>query len=92
VHWLPYLFFSGPEGFVSELFVGGPSRGQGVGRQLLEAVKVEATERGCVRLQLINFRDRESYQRGFYQKCGWEERGTAANFVLQFPPDVPAAT
>lgn len=47
VHWLPYLFLPGPEGFVSELFVDPTERGQGVGRRLLAAVQVEAKERGC---------------------------------------------
>jgi len=89
IHWIPYLIFNGPEGFVSELFVGEEFRGQGVGTKLLEAVKTEALERGCVRLMLLNLRDRESYQRGFYLKCGWEERGSAANFVLQLPPAAP---
>ncbi|MGH7853022.1 MAG: hypothetical protein ACREP3_06250 [Candidatus Binatia bacterium] len=27
VHWLPYLFMSGPEGYVSELFVSASARG-----------------------------------------------------------------
>ncbi|MFN8457118.1 MAG: GNAT family N-acetyltransferase [Anaerolineae bacterium] len=83
VHWLPYLFFSGPEGFVSELFIREAARGQSVGKQLLETVKTEAVERGCARLSLINMRQRESYQRGFYQQCDWEERPEAANFVLR---------
>jgi GNAT superfamily N-acetyltransferase len=61
VHWLPYLFFSGPEGFVSELFIRESARGQGVGTKLLEMVKQAASERGCARLSLINMRQRESY-------------------------------
>lgn len=85
VHWLPYLFFSGPEGFVSELFIRESARGQGVGTRLLEMVKQAASERGCARLSLINMRQRESYQRGFYNQCGWEERPQAANFVLPLP-------
>jgi GNAT superfamily N-acetyltransferase len=85
VHWLPYLIFRGPEGFVLELFVAGHMRGQRVGTLLLEAAKAEALERGCTRLMLINLRDRESYQRAFYQQRGWEEREAAANFVLRLP-------
>lgn len=81
VHWLPYLFLSGPEGFVSELFVSESARGGGVGTLLLQAVELEARERGCTRLQLINFRSRESYQRKFYEKAGWEERPDGASFV-----------
>jgi GNAT superfamily N-acetyltransferase len=83
VHWLPYLFLPGPEGFVSELFVQNAQRGMGVGARLLEMVVQEARARGCSRLQLINFRHRESYQRQFYTKQGWEERPLAANFVLR---------
>ena len=81
VHWLPYLFMSGPEGHVSELFVRDDARGQGVGRQLLDIIVAEARSRGCQRLSLINLRSRESYQRQFYVKAGWLERSEAANFV-----------
>jgi GNAT superfamily N-acetyltransferase len=83
VHWLPYLILAGPEGYVSELFVRDEFRGQGIGSRLLEAVKTEALNRGCSRLMLLNMRKRESYQRQFYVKQGWEERPDAANFVLQ---------
>lgn len=83
VHWLPYLFLRGPEGFVSELFVRESARGQGIGKQLLQAIETEARARGCVRLSLINLRDRESYHRQFYVKAGWEERHNAANFVFR---------
>lgn len=68
VHWLPYLILPGPEGFVSELFVASDTRWQGVGTRLLEVTEAEAIARGCSRLQLINFRDRESYERRFYEK------------------------
>jgi GNAT superfamily N-acetyltransferase len=81
VHWLPYLILSGPEGFISELFVDEAARGQGVGARLLEAVKAEARQRGCARLSLINMRNRESYRRGFYDKQGWDERPDVANFI-----------
>jgi len=56
-------------------------RGQGIGSQLLEVMKAEARKRGCSRLMLINLRKRESYQRQFYRKQGWEEREGVANFV-----------
>lgn len=54
VHWLPYLFLPGPECFVSELFVCESVRRQGLGTQLLEAVKAEAQVRGCSRLMSVN--------------------------------------
>ncbi len=82
VHWFPYLLLSGPEGYVSELFVRRESRGHGIGSRLLEAVKTEALNIGCSRLMLLNMRSRESYERRFYLKQGWEERPYVANFVL----------
>lgn len=36
---------------------------------------------GCQRLSLINLRRRESYERQFYIKAGWQERAEAANFI-----------
>ena len=85
VHWLPYLFMAGPEGFISELFVREAARGDGVGRRLLEAVTQEARQRGCFRLSLLNGRHRESYQRKFYEKRGWKERPNMVNFVYIMP-------
>jgi GNAT superfamily N-acetyltransferase len=81
VHWLPYLFMSGPEGYVSELFVSASARGQGIGRELLKVIEHEARARGCQRLSLTNLRNRESYKRRFYLKAGWQERSEAANFI-----------
>jgi GNAT superfamily N-acetyltransferase len=83
VHWLPYLFLQGPEGYVSELFVRESARGQGIGRELLKVIETEAKTRGCARLSLINRRNRESYMRQFYVKAGWEERSEAANFIYR---------
>jgi GNAT superfamily N-acetyltransferase len=65
------------------LFVASDARGQGIGTRLLEAVKSEAATRNCSRLSLLNMRDRESYQRAFYAKDGWEERTVAANFIFE---------
>ena len=85
VHWLPYLFLPGLEGFISELFVRETARGASVGSRLLRAVTLEARERGCYRLSLLNGRHRESYHRKFYEKQGWEERPTMVNFVYYIP-------
>ena len=87
VHWLAYLFMAGPEGFISELFVRPSASGQGVGTALLDTVKEHAIERGCDRLSLLNGRERESYERQFYQKHGWEERPDMSNFVYLLPTD-----
>jgi GNAT superfamily N-acetyltransferase len=83
VHWVPYLFLPGPEGYVSELFVRESARGQGLGSELLRTIETEAKTRGCARLSLINLRNRESYMRQFYVKAGWEERTEAANFIYR---------
>jgi GNAT superfamily N-acetyltransferase len=80
-HWLPYLFLSGPDGFVSELFARDFARGRGIGTKLLHTIETEARARGCPRLSLINLRTRDSYQRQFYVKAGWKERVEAANFI-----------
>jgi len=82
-HWLPYLILAGPEGYVSELFISESARGQGIGSQLLDVIKADARHHGCTRLMLLNMRQRESYQRGYYQKVGWEERPEAANFIFK---------
>ena len=81
VYWHTYLFHTGAEGYLSELFLSAEARGQGIGSCLLECVEEEARRRGCRRLTLINMRQRESYQREFYKKHGWQERTEAANFV-----------
>ncbi|MEW5869427.1 MAG: GNAT family N-acetyltransferase [Chloroflexota bacterium] len=81
IHWLPYLILSGPEGYVSELFVDAAARGQGIGSRLLAALEDEARRRGCSRLSLLNNRQRESYQRGFYTQQGWEQRPGMINFI-----------
>jgi len=54
VHFLPYFFLLGPEGYVSELFISAKVRGQGIGTALLEQIITEAEKRSCVRLALIN--------------------------------------
>jgi len=82
VHYLPYFFLPGPEGYVSELFISTEARGQGIGTALLERVIAEARKHGCSRLTLINSRTRESYQRKFYEQHGWKERTEIAAFVL----------
>jgi GNAT superfamily N-acetyltransferase len=75
------LLLSGPEGYVSELFVAEAARGRGVGTRLIEAIESLARQRGCARLMLLNVRERESYQRGFYTTRGWHERLNVANFI-----------
>jgi GNAT superfamily N-acetyltransferase len=81
VHWLPYLILPGSEGFVSEMFVLKNERRRGYGRSLIEAVKELATEKSCVRLALLNSRNRPSYEREYYKRLGWTERPEMADFI-----------
>jgi GNAT superfamily N-acetyltransferase len=81
-HIVPFLILAGPEAYITELFVRPSSRGLGVGSQLLKEAQRRASLRGCSRLALLNDREIESYQRGFYAKHGWVERDGMANFVL----------
>ena len=80
VHWLPYLFLAGPEGYITELFVVESERGKGIGRTLLSEVGKRAKERGCSRLQLVTGKAHDSYK--IYHKLGWKERPELADFVL----------
>jgi GNAT superfamily N-acetyltransferase len=82
IHFLPYFFLPGLEGYVSELFISAKVRGQSIGTALLDQIILEARKRGCARLSLINSRTRESYQRKFYEQHGWKERTEVAAFVL----------
>ena len=89
VHWHPTFLQADGEGFVSELFVHPDYRMKGLGSTLADQVRGEAEARGCSRLSLLNMKHKTSYERGFYQKRGWEERPNAANFVLELKPSNP---
>ena len=82
VHWTPFLFLSGGEAYVTELFVRPSASGKGVGSVILETIVADAKQRGCSRITLLNGRDGESYRRSFYTKRGWVERDRMANFIL----------
>ncbi len=43
---------------------------------------IAARAQGCRRIWLVNTRDRDSYQRGFYARQGWAEQAQAARVVL----------
>ncbi len=81
-HWAPFLCFTGPEGYISEIFVREESRAEGYGLALVEAVKKEAKKRDCSRLMLLNGKNRLSYIKRFYHKAGFTERPQIANFII----------
>ncbi len=87
VHWVPFLFLSGGEAYVTELFVRPGESGKGVGSKILETIVGVAKRRGCARVSLLNGRDGESYRREFYRRRGWVERDRMANFVLPLPKE-----
>ncbi len=83
VHWVPYLFLTGEEGYLSQLFVEEAHRGLGVGTLLLDAVIAQARERGCSRLSVLTRASREAYKRGFYTSRGWIEREVMRNLLYE---------
>ena len=82
IHWLPIAVLQGWEGYVSELFIAEHARGAGLGQQLLDAATEAARARDCLRIWLVNNRERPSYVRGFYSQQGWAEQAEMARFVL----------
>jgi GNAT superfamily N-acetyltransferase len=82
VHWLPGFRLMGTEGYVSDLFVLPERQGRGNGRALLDAVRELALARGCVRLSLLNSRERPSFERDYYARLGWQRQEEVADFVL----------
>lgn len=74
----------GNEGYISELYFRTSATNQGIGGKLLATLEDEARSRNVRRLRLANWRIRESYQRGFYAKHGWQENPDAAEFVRVF--------
>lgn len=83
VHWVPFLFLEGGEGYITELFIHKNNRAKGIGSELLNRIEKEAQEKGCSRVSLLNGKESEAYLRGFYKNRNWVERDKMANFVLK---------
>ncbi|QXZ09153.1 GNAT family N-acetyltransferase [Comamonas sp. Y33R10-2] len=90
VHWLPLAVLQGWEAYLSELFIAEAARGAGLGQQLLDAATQAARDKGCVRIWLVNNRERSSYVRGFYSQQGWSEQAEMARFVLPLSTTDPS--
>jgi GNAT superfamily N-acetyltransferase len=82
-HTAPVLFLSGPELYISSLYVREKSRGLGVGGALLEAMREYAAQTGCARLTLLNSIERDSSRRGFFEKHGFVKRSKINNYILR---------
>jgi len=78
---ITHLLFAGREMYISEVFVMEKYRGSGVGRALVSAIETESVNQRCFRISVLNSRERESYQRGFYPSMGYEERTQTALFT-----------
>lgn len=70
----PQLRLLGASIEIDELVVGRQARGKGADSLLLAAIKKEARKIKAKRITLSTNRERESYQRGFYEKNGFVEK------------------
>ena len=82
VHIIPYFFLTGPEAFISDLFIKTQFQNQGIGTKLINAIIDFAKKNNFYRIGLLNNRERPSYQRKIYEKIGFTERSTMANFIM----------
>lgn len=73
----PQMRLGGRLASVDELVVAEHRRGQGIGSSLLEAAVQHARSLHCVRIDVLQRRERESYDRRFYQERGFEEVASA---------------
>lgn len=78
---ITHLLFAGREMYISEVFVMEKHRSSGIGRALISAIETEAVQQRCFRISVLNSRERESYQRGFYPSLGYDERTQTALFT-----------
>jgi GNAT superfamily N-acetyltransferase len=82
----PYLERAGRCGRVVALVVAATSRGQGVGRRLVEAAEAAAAGFGCVRMEVTSARQRTE-PHAFYRRLGYEDRcGHSARYLKDLVP------
>jgi GNAT superfamily N-acetyltransferase len=62
---------------IDELVTRSEHRGRGIGRRLVRASVDEARRRGAFHIELSTQRNRASYERGFYDSCGFVESPSA---------------
>lgn len=83
---IPYLEHEGRWGRIVALVVSPACRGQGIGRQLVEAAEKAASELGCITMEVTSARSRtESHP--FYQNLGYQEWGDrSARYLKDLAP------
>lgn len=67
------IWRAGGDCLLEDLFVAGPARGQGLGRELLELATERALARGCRRMELDTAEDNEAAL-ALYHSFGFFER------------------
>lgn len=68
----PCLRLGGEQVSIEELVVHADWRGQGLGRSLTHYAIAYAKSRQAVRIEVLTSKSRESTQRGFYEKAGFQ--------------------
>jgi ribosomal protein S18 acetylase RimI-like enzyme len=85
----PSLYTGALDAYLEELYVVPESRGQGLGRALLEAAMEHARERGAARIDL-NTSDADVAARSLYESAGFTNRegGPEGPRMLYFERDL----
>lgn len=74
---VPQLRLSGLKMEIDELVVSPEARGEGFGGELVNYVISKAKEISVKRIFISSNKQRESYQRDFYKKLGFNEKNSA---------------
>jgi GNAT superfamily N-acetyltransferase len=83
---IPYVEREGRWGRIVALVVSAECRGQGVGRQLVEAAEAAAGDLGCVTMEVSSARNRtESHP--FYRSLGYQDwAGRSTRYLKHLGP------
>ena len=82
----PQMRLGGRLATIDELAVADHRRDQGVGTLLVNAAVAHARSLYCVRIEVLQRRTRESFERRFYQQHGFEEAPSAILRLTLAPP------
>jgi GNAT superfamily N-acetyltransferase len=86
---IPYLERDGRWGRIVALVVSSACRGQGIGRQLVQAAETAASELGCVAMEVTSAR-RRTDSHPFYQNLGYQDWGDrSARYLKDLGPGAP---